>query len=151
MSAMRTIALFLALCLAASSAVALPSPAGRPEGTGPSVTLVQQRDLPDIVVLLAQRARRAERRGDLATARELYDAIRDLGYVVQRRPVPSGNQGGDENRPDDARRGGGEGRDGDDARGGDDDDDDDGDGDDDDGDDDDDDDDDDGDDGDDDD
>lgn len=58
-----------------------------------SVTYVQQQELPEIVQLLVDRAQRAERRGDTATAAELYDAIRDLGYVVVNRPRSGSNAG----------------------------------------------------------
>jgi len=64
---------------------------------------VQQSDVPDVVRLLAQRAVRAERRGDMVTANALYAVIREMGYSV-RRPggqaprsgsgSTSGNRGG---------------------------------------------------------
>lgn len=64
-------------------------------------TFIQQQELPQIVQLLVERAQRAERRGDTATAAELYDAIRDLGFVVVNRPGSGANprQGEAPDRP----------------------------------------------------
>lgn len=116
------IGLFAVVTLA-GAAHALPwralAPAPAP---APTPVQAQATDVPDVVRLLVQRARRAERRGDMATAEALYDAIRELGYIV-RRPAPrtGGRHGG--SRDED---GGGNDR----GRGGDDDRDDDDDGDD---------------------
>jgi hypothetical protein len=111
--------------LSATGATALPPE--RPVATGPAPIRVQQ-EIPDVVRLLAQRARRAERRGDMATAAALYDAIRELGYVVRRRESTRPNSGA---RDDDGGNGGIGNRAGDRGGGGRDDDDDDDDGDDD--------------------
>lgn len=141
------IALFVvaALCGAAR---ALPGHAPAAPGLGP--VRVQAGGAPDVVRLLVQRARRAERRGDMATAEALYEVIRELGYVVRRRPAaqPGSRSGGGNGQVEDrggntgarggdggggarggdggggARGGGGGGDDRDDDRGGDDDDDD---------------------------
>lgn len=57
---------------------------GDPALAAPSLPLVRvQQDIPDVVRLLAERALRAQRRGDEETARELFETIRELGYIVR--------------------------------------------------------------------
>ena len=104
MTQVKPLAWLLALTLAlAGGAVAMPAnapadlrlPTQSPALT-PPVIEVQQGNIPDVVQLLAQRAVRAERRGDMDTANELYGIIRDMGYVV-RRPEPGGEGRGNSN------------------------------------------------------
>lgn len=90
------IGLFMALAFA-GTAHALP---WRAPASVPAPMQVQVTDVPDVVRLLVQRARRAERRGDMATADALYEAIRDLGYIV-RRPAPETRDRRDGSRDDD--------------------------------------------------
>lgn len=102
--AWRTALLLAAALAGPAGATAVPPPAS------PPVVRVQAQDIPAVVRLLAQRAARAERRGDMATAEALYEAIRELGYVVQRRrPGPARPDGGD--GKDRQRDGGGQDRD----------------------------------------
>lgn len=90
----------LHLCMPAAARVPI-TPGSFEPIVDPSVIYIQQQELPEIVQLLLDRAQRAERRGDMATAAELYDAIRDLGYVVLNRPGSgtSGRQNEDSDRP----------------------------------------------------
>lgn len=94
----RFVALTLALTLFAPGLAAAASGV-RGVGVVPQLSnpilQVQQQDIPDVVRLLVQRARRAERRGDFATADELYALLLDMGYLVARQPRPgeTGSQG----------------------------------------------------------
>lgn len=82
----RGVALALAVASvtprATDAARLLPSPTFAPLMA--PLVLAQQQDIPDVVRLLAQRAVRAERRGDMDTANALYEIIRDMGFVVRR-------------------------------------------------------------------
>ncbi len=99
MALTRYIIFVLKMLLAAPAVAMSVAPVSVSAPTPGGLVRTQNDDIPDVVRLLAQRAARAERRGDTATARELYKAIRDLGYVV--RPSESSRRGirDDDKRP----------------------------------------------------
>lgn len=88
--------MFAMIFASVRSAAAVPAAHGLDSvtrtGSAPFVTLVQQDEIPDVVMMLARRAVRAERRGDIETANELYEIIRELGYRVQRPGEESDNE-----------------------------------------------------------
>lgn len=99
MTPFRVVALALAIAAVSprdGGAAQVSRPAA-PVPPVPPVVWVQQQDIPDVVRLLAQRAVRAERRGDMETANELFAIIRDMGFAMRdpsaQGASPQGNGG----------------------------------------------------------
>ena len=108
MSLIRRLALVLTVIIASPAAATSVAAVYVPAQAVQSAIRVQSQDIPEVVLLLARRAARAERRGDIATANELYRAIRALGYVVRRSEVLRGGGSNSDDRPNRDQRSGGD-------------------------------------------